>query len=456
MATVVHSYQPRSIFIPFHQRFQRWALLVAHRRAGKTVATVNDQISRALYFDPNFKEDPRFAYIAPFYSQAKKIAWGYLKRYARDAASKIGESDLSITIKHNQAVITLFGADNPDSFRGLYFDGVILDEFGNMRPSVWSEVLLPTLIDRRGWATFIGTPNGPNHFRDLYLQALKDPKRWFVDLLPVSRTLLIPEEELEEMRRLMTEEEYEQEMECSFEASSRGAFYSKEVAQSTKAGHIGEFPPDPDAPLHFVFDVGRTDDTALGAFQEIPEYTLMVHAEAENNRGPAYWLQRIHDICLTYGCRRGRVWLPHDARAKTWASARSGWEQFVEGGIRPNLIPNLDILDGINAGRYIFQHTRFNETTTESLILALKSYRRNWDEDKQAFSNDPVHDWSSHPADMFRYFALVARFPHNRPLDVVEAVIPIDPNSTKKVYPISLEDMWRDHERERAGVGDRI
>lgn len=420
--------------------------MVAHRRAGKTVATVNDEISRALYFDINFKSDPRYAYIAPFYSQAKKIAWGYLKRYAGEAASKIAESDLSVTIRHNGAVISLFGADNPDSFRGLYFDGVLLDEYGNMRPSVWSEVLLPTLVDRRGWATFIGTPNGPNHFRDLYLQAEKDSHRWFVDLLPVSRTKLIPEEELDELRRLMSEEEYLQEMECSFEASSRGAFYAKEVATATAAGQIGEFPSDPDAPLHFVFDIGRTDDTALGAFQEHPDYTVMVHSEAENSRGPAYWMERIHDICLLHNARRGTVWLPHDARAKTWATTRSGWEQFIDGGIRPRLIPNLDVMDGINAGRYIFQHTRFNAEYTESLILALKSYRRKWDEDKQAFSNDPVHDWSSHPADMFRYFALVARFPHNRPLDVVETILPTNPEITRRVYPVTLEEMWRDHD----------
>ena len=456
MAQIVHNYEPRKWFMPFHRRKQRWALLVAHRRCGKTVATINDEISRALYFDINFREDPRFAYIAPFYSQAKKIAWSYLKKYAGDAASKIAESDLSVTIKHNKAIISLFGADNPDSFRGLYFDGVLLDEFGNMRPSVWSEVLLPTLIDRRGWATFIGTPNGPNHFRDLYLQALKDPSRWFVDLLPVSRTNLIPHEELDEMRRLMSEEEYEQEMECSFEASSRGAFYAKEVAIATRSGHIGNFPPDTDELLHFVFDIGRTDDTALGAFQEHPEYTVMQHAEAENNRGPAYWMERIQRICLEYGCQRGTVWLPHDARAKTWATTRSGWEQFIDGGIRPRLIPNLDVLDGINAGRYIFQHTRFNEVTTESLILALKSYRRNWDEDKQAFSNDPVHDWSSHPADMFRYFALVARFPHNRPKDVVETILSTNPEITRTVYPISLEDMWRDHERNTARGGERV
>lgn len=449
---VRHDYAPRDIFAPFHLRAQRWAILVAHRRAGKTVATVNDIISRALYFSA--LPDPRFAYIAPFYSQAKRIAWAYLKRYGASGASKIHESDLSITIRHNGAIISLFGADNPDSFRGQYFDGVVLDEYGNMKPSIWSEVLLPTLLDRKGWATFIGTPNGPNHFRDLYHHALKDPARWFVELLPVSRTKLISDEELAEMRLLMLEEEYEQEMECSFEASTRGAFYSKELRVAKEQDRICLSPANPDLMLHFVFDIGRRDDTAMGAFQEHPAGVNVVHAEAANMRGPQYWMQRINEVCLHHGCARGTVWLPHDARAKTWATQRSGFEQFIDGGIRPQMIPNLDKLDGINAARFVFRYLTFNcgptngpegtsiDDATDKLVLALKSYHRTWDEDKQAFTNEDVHDWSSHYADMFRYLALVARFPHSRPLEIQEVTptIAMPPQGAHHVF--TLDDLW--------------
>lgn len=390
--------------------------------------------------------DPRFAYIAPFYSQAKKIAWAYLKRYAGSGARKISESELSITLRHNGATITLFGADNPDSFRGQYFDGVILDEYGNMRPSIWSEVLLPTLLDRRGWATFIGTPNGPNHFRDLFHHASKDPSRWFVDLLPVSQTKLIAEEELDEMRRLMSEEEYDQEMECSFEASARGAYYAREMKRAKTTGQIGNYGADSNLLLHFVFDIGRTDDTALGAFQEWPHGVNIVHAESENGHGAQHWIKRIHEVCDMYGCQRGTIWLPADARAKTWATLRSGWEQFIDAGIRPSLIPGLDILDGINAARYVFQFINFNEVSTEKLILALQSYRRRWDEDKQAFANDPLHDWSSHLADMFRYLGIVARFPHSRPVDVPMSMEEANKRIAAAVKPLhynfSLEDLW--------------
>lgn len=446
---VKHEYTPRSIFRAFHARTQRWAILVAHRRAGKTVATINDLVSRALYFSA--LSDPRFAYIAPFYSQAKKIAWMYLKRYSREGASKVSESDLSVTIRHNQATIALYGADNPDAFRGQYFDGAVLDEYGNMKPSIWSEVILPTLVDRKGWATFIGTPNGPNHFRDLYLHALKDPARWFVELLPVSQTRLIDIEELEEMKRLMLPEEYEQEMECSFEASTRGAFYSRETKLATDEGRVGDYPADPDELLHFVFDIGRRDDTALIAFQELPTRVNIPHAEAQNMRGSQYWIQRIHEICLEHGCARGTVWLPHDARAKTWSTQRSGFEQFVDAGIMPRMVPSLEKLDGINAARFVSQYITFNTPNTDDLFLALKSYHRTWDEDKKAFTNEDVHDWSSHYADVFRYLGIVGRFPHSRPLDPVQTVVE-EKALMGAHYTFSLDQLWDTNHGQRAGT----
>ena len=163
MTDIVLPYEPRPHFIPFHQRSARWAAIVAHRRCGKTVGCINDTIAKALY---NRKKNPRYGYIAPTYRQAKEIAWQYLKDDARPVVKKIREAELSIELI-NGAKVSLFGADNPDSLRGLYFDGVILDEFGDMRPSLWGEVILPTLVDRKGWAVFIGTPKGKNHFYDI-------------------------------------------------------------------------------------------------------------------------------------------------------------------------------------------------------------------------------------------------------------------------------------------------
>ena len=222
MSEITTDYDPRSFFMDYHLRTQKRAMMVAHRRAGKTVAVLGDMAEKALY---NPRTRPRYGYIAPLYSQAKQVAWEYLKAMTKQTRSKPpSESGLYVELI-NDARITLYGADNPDAFRGLYFDGVALDEYGNMKPSVWTQVLIPALSDRQGWATFIDTPNGPNHFRDQWLRALKTPKKYFTKFLPVTETDVITPEELDEMRLEMTEEEFEQEMMCNFEAATRGAFF---------------------------------------------------------------------------------------------------------------------------------------------------------------------------------------------------------------------------------------
>ncbi len=176
-------YEPRDQFLAFHQREHRFACLVCHRRAGKTVACVNDLIAKALYTP---KKSARYAYVAPFYRQAKDVAWQYLKEFGGGAIAKIRESQLRVELI-NGSWITLYGADNPDALRGLYLDGVILDEAGDMRPSLWSDVILPTLTDRRGWAVFIGTPKGKNHFWEVYDRSTSDPG-WFSMVLKASES----------------------------------------------------------------------------------------------------------------------------------------------------------------------------------------------------------------------------------------------------------------------------
>ena len=158
MSNIKLRYRPRSVFKDFHQRKQRWAVVVAHRRCGKTVACINDLIVKAL---TEGKADGRYAYLAPYYAQAKSIAFDYLMRFSEPVRVNHNVSELWVELI-NGARIRLFGADNADSLRGLYLDGVVLDEFADMKPSIWGAVLRPLLSDRRGWAVFIGTPKGHN------------------------------------------------------------------------------------------------------------------------------------------------------------------------------------------------------------------------------------------------------------------------------------------------------
>lgn len=208
----------------------RFGVVVAHRRFGKTTAVINQTIKEAIKCQ---KPDPRYGYIAPFYSQAKAVAWDFLKRYtAPIPGTKFNESDLMVTLP-NSARIKLYGADNPDALRGLYFDGVCLDEVAQMRPEVWGEVIRPALADREGWAIFIGTPHGINVFHELYQRAVKDPK-WYAGNYPVTKTNILSEEELDLARSTMSGNQFRQEFLCDWTADVSNIFIPFDLVQKAR------------------------------------------------------------------------------------------------------------------------------------------------------------------------------------------------------------------------------
>lgn len=416
-------------------------MLVAHRRAGKTVAVVNDMLEKATY---NTRENPRYGYVAPLLRQAKDIAWQYLKDAAKPFNPRINESGLFVELQAlpNLPRITIYGADNPDSFRGMYFDGIALDEFGNIKLSIWKEVILPALIDRRGWAVFMGTPNGPNHFRDMWYENLKR-EDWFTDFLPVTATGIIPDEELAMMKTIMDPEQYLQEMMCSFEASVRGAIYARQMEQMLADKRIGEYHMQRGVPVNVVADLGYRDLTTLGFFQERPDGILVTHAMGDNLKPISHYIQYIKDYWRTTGARPGKVWLPHDARAKSLQTGKSTVELFVNAHLRPRIVPELSLQDGIAATREAFPYMYFNEKETETLVLAAKTYHRKYDEDTKTYKDEPVHDWSSNYMDMFRYMALVAdrkAIPKGPRSGMAAGVVNNSPSGV--YYPFALDDIW--------------
>ncbi len=214
-------YTPR--YPRVHERLEthRFSVLVAHRRFGKTVLSINHLLKQAILCK---RERGCYAYVGPLRNQAKTIAWSYLKHYAGPIPNvRINESELSICLP-NGSTIRIFGADNPDSLRGLYFDGIVLDEVGQMKAEVWSEIVQPALADRLGWALFIGTPKGINLFSDLYFGALEQAKNgsrdWTAMSFPVTETDALDKEEVERLRQELSDDAFRQEMMCDFTASS--------------------------------------------------------------------------------------------------------------------------------------------------------------------------------------------------------------------------------------------
>lgn len=234
---IVIPYRPHKYQLEIHRSLKRFSVLVAHRRFGKTVCSVNTLIAAALRCQ---KVNPQFAYVAPFRNQAKSIAWKEIKKYTSCIPGiEYSESDLRVTFPHNNAEVRLYGADNADALRGLYFDGAVLDEVADMRPEVWGEVIRPALADRKGWAVFIGTPKGINMFSEMYFHAVASDD-WFAAMFRASETGIIDDEELRQMKETMTESQIAQELECDFSAAVDNVLLNVSEVQEACGRHIRE------------------------------------------------------------------------------------------------------------------------------------------------------------------------------------------------------------------------
>ena len=397
-------YAPRSVFQDFHDREQRWAVVVAHRRCGKTVSCINDLIFRALTED---KEHGQYAYVAPYYSQAKNIAWDYLQRYAKPVMAKANQSELWVELI-NGAKIKLYGADNPDALRGLYLDGIVLDEYADMRPRMWGEIVRPLLADRQGWAVFIGTPKGHNAFYDIYNNASKDSK-WFCKTLRASQTNLLPDSELQDAMASMSQDQYEQEFECSFEAAILGAFYGKEMRVLTDAGRLTKVEYDPLFPCHTSWDLGYSDDTSIWWFQVVYGELRILDYHSSNGHQVSYYTDLIESKGREFNYKYGYHYLPHDARAKTLASGGKSIIEQISSKIplkSLKIVPSLSLQDGIQATRLALMRSWFDADRCHDGIECLRQYQREYDEDKKVFRDKPKHDWTSHGADAFRMLAI--------------------------------------------------
>ena len=353
------------------------------------------------------KKDARYAYIAPYREQAKTVAWNYLKHYASnvviDPAHDFRESDLTVRL-FNGSHVRLFGADNPNALRGMYLDGVVMDEFADMRPSLWGEVIRPTLSDRKGWAVFIGTPRGKNGFWELYDAAGNDAD-WLRLTLKASETGLLAETELADARKTMSVNQYEQEYECSFEAAVIGAIYAKELKVAEQQERIDICPYDGSRLVSCAFDIGKRDATAIWFYQLIGGEVRIIDYFEDHLETAAYYAGQLKRRAYQYDT----LYLPHDANNESVVSDVTFAGVMRSNGFKVEVLPAISVEDGINAARMLFPKCRFDKEKCFAGIEALRSYRWGYNLRMGELKTEPVHDWSSHGADSFRYLALSVR-----------------------------------------------
>jgi len=386
----------------------RFKVIVAHRRFGKTVFAIVRLLLAAMQ---NKERAPRYAYVAPFYRQAKAVAWDYLKEYGRlFADARFHESELRCDLPGG-ARISLYGADDPDSLRGLYLDGVVLDEYAQMDPRAWSEVIRPALADRGGWAVFIGTPMGRNAFWRLFEQARTAPG-WRAVLHRASETALLPAAELAAAQQAMSEAEYAQEFECSFDAAIRGAYYGPLIAAAEAATRICRVAPEPRLPVHTAWDLGVGDATAIWFFQRAGQEVRLIDYYEASGVGLDHYARVLQQRAYVYG----EHLLPHDARVQEMGSGKTRVETLQSLGIRPRVLDAHRLEDGINEVRLLLPRCWFDAERCARGLEALRHYRCEWDARRQVQRERPLHDWSSHAADAFRYLAMGLREPREEPM----------------------------------------
>ena len=395
---VVIPYKPRDPQIQIHEAMDnnRFVVGVAHRRMGKTVAALNELIKRAMQND---KPNPRYAYIAPTYSQAKRVAWDYLTHFVRPLEATANIAELRVDFYGRR--IQLYGSDNPDSLRGQYFDGVVLDEIGDQNPKIWNEILRPALADRKGWCLFIGTPKGNNHFKELFDRAGVE-EGWAALQFKASETNLIDQEELKDAQKEMGDDKYNQEFECSFNAAVEGSYYGKLIGDLEQDNKLTEIIRDDLCKTYCAWDLGIGDSTAIWVMQIVGQEYRVIDFVENHGQGLEWYVNWLRDA----NWHKAEQILPHDVEVRELGTGKSRLEVLRESGLDVRVLPRLNVDDGIQAVRRMLPKCWFNMPKVKLGVDCLRNYRREFDEKRNVFYEKPLHDWSSHAADAFRYLAL--------------------------------------------------
>ncbi len=420
MQTISTGYVARPWFIPIHLQRRRRNISVVHRRSGKTVGWINDQIDNILRFNrlcPTTGlplRDPHAGYMATTIGQAKSVAWDYYKYYTRNIPNvKYYENDLIVTFPcpTGKASLFLFGADNFDAKRGNYYDELFYDEFQDMHPDVRDKVFLPTLDDREGREVISGTPKGDNRFKELYTNAIismQDPEsEWFGILQNIYQTGVFSPEKIAKMKLEYTDEAWRQEYLCDFSAAPSGHYYQKHMDALTAQNRITSVPFDPSYPVTTAWDLGISDSMAIWFIQEVGKEIRVIDYHEDHGGGLPAAVKLLHSKPYNYNLHI----LPHDVMVRELQSPKTRLQYLIDNGIK-NVEVNArtnNVAEDIDVVRRILPMCFFDKDKCKNGIRALRAYERKWDPMKKTYANHPLHNWASNGSDGFRTFCMAYR-----------------------------------------------
>jgi len=379
------------------------AVWVVHRRGGKDVTAFNWCILQLL-LNPGWTA----FHILPTYSQAKKVIWDsstndgqrILDYIPKECIESKNGHEMKIRLT-NGSLYQLIGSDNIDSLVGSNPKIIIFSEYAIQSPAAW-DYLRPILDVNKGYALFISTPRGKNHFYDLMTMAKKS-KDWFCEVLPINETDVLTEEEIQKMRdEGVSEEHIQQEFYCSFNRGVEGSYYGRLIEKARTEGRICNVSYETRSPVHTAWDIGYGDSTSITFWQEIGGELRIIDFYEAQGEGIAHYAKLIQSKPYVYGTH----YMPHDAGSGSIQTGRTLQDVAYEQGIKATILEReADVSVGIESTRSMLSTVFIDEKKCSHLIKCLENYHKKYNEKQNCYSESPLHDWTSHAADSIRYMA---------------------------------------------------
>jgi len=418
---IPYQFRPRPYQLPLFKAMDsgyKRAIVVYHRRAGKDKSLFNLVIKKAL------ERKGVYYYLFPEFAQGRRVIWDgvdgsgfkFLDHIPEILVQNKNSTDMKVELV-NGSIIQIIGTDKFDKVRGANPVGCVFSEFAFQNPKAWN-IIRPILRENKGWAVFNSTPNGKNHFYDLYQMAVKNPN-WFTQYITVNDSVdeqgnrIITDADIQEERDAgMSEEMIQQEFYCSWIANAQGFYYLAQLEQAEEEGRITNIPHDSTSTVETWWDIGVGDNTCIWFTQTMGKELHIIDYYTNKAKGIEHYAKILQQKPYIYKSHN----FPHDLAHIEFGTGRTRLEVAEElfKGTRVNVLPKLPIEEGINAVRMVLPHCFFDKVRCKDGIDALRNYHREYDEKKQEYKDRPVHDWASDPADGFRYMAIGITLPKAR------------------------------------------
>jgi len=404
---IPHNFSPRVYQLPFLEAMDsgcKRAVCVWHRRAGKDKTFLNHCVKRM------FERVGTYYYYFPTATMGRKILWDgidkdgsrFIDHFPAELRDNVNNQEMKLKLT-NGSLFQIIGTDRLDVV-GTNPIGCTFSEYSLQNPQGW-EYVRPILAENGGWAVFNFTPRGYNHAKQLYDMA-KDTDGWFHSLLTVDNTRAIPQEAIEEERKSgMPEEMIQQEFYCSFDMGVTGSYYANYISRARDEGRIMDFNHDRTNLVHTVWDIGVGDSTAIWFYQLAGMQVHLVDYYENHGEGLPFYAGVLRERADKFGYQYGDHYAPHDIANREFGTGDSRLEAAKKLGIHFRVVPGESIESGINTVRAILDRCYFNRQRCKQGILCLENYRKDYDEKNRAYKDRPLHDWTSHGADAFRYLA---------------------------------------------------